>query len=261
MKHNLRIISILILLFLLSQYIGLFITSKTAYKELPYEIERPDLDEKTSYIQMFLIILILTAVILIISYFKLLKLWILWFFLSVWFILLISFSAFMNNNLALVLAFILAILKIRKNIFFHNLTEVFIYGGIAAVFVPLFNMFTISMLLILISIYDIIAVWKTKHMIKLAKFQVESKIFAGLLIPYGKKAAILGGGDMAFPLLFSGVALRYFGYLSFLIPLITALALFLLLYKGKKNKFYPAMPFLSFGCFISLLLIYLSSLF
>jgi presenilin-like A22 family membrane protease len=118
------------------------------------------------------------------------------------------------------------------------------------------SIFAASVLLTLISIYDAIAVWKTKHMIKLVKFQAKAKLFAGLLIPYDKKkTAILGGGDIGFTLLFSGVVLTKMGFLSaIIVSLTTSIALFLLFIFSKKRKFYPAMPFLSIGCFIGLLI-------
>jgi len=99
-------------------------------------------------------------------------------------------------------------------------------------------------------------------MIKLAKFTTQSKVFAGLMIPYdnGKKAAILGGGDIGFPMLFSSVILLNHSFQHAIITsIITSVALLILLLFSNKNKFYPAMPFISAGCFIgyflSLLLI------
>lgn len=108
-------------------------------------------------------------------------------------------------------------------------------------------------------------------MIKLAKFQISSKVFAGLSIPYSdekkkkrnsketkRKIAVLGGGDLGFPLLFAGVVMIQLMtlhdmttglLLSFIIPLTTSMALLTLMIKGSPNKFYPAMPFLSIGCF------------
>ena len=90
-------------------------------------------------------------------------------------------------------------------------------------------------------------------MIALAKFTTQSKVFAGLMIPYdkGRKAAILGGGDIGFPLLFSSVILLNNSFQHAIITtIVTAIALLLLLTFSKKNKFYPAMPFISAGCFI-----------
>ena len=69
------------------------------------------------------------------------------------------------------------------------------------------------------------------------------------------RSAVLGGGDVAFPLLFSGVVMKTTG--SYVFPLIitltTAIALGLLLTYSEKGKFYPAMPFISAGCFVGYL--------
>jgi presenilin-like A22 family membrane protease len=116
----------------------------------------------------------------------------------------------------------------------------------------------------------------------MAKFQSSSKVFAGLSIPYKKikaapkkaaktikvnvQTAILGGGDIGFPLLFAGVVMKSImlsntlavGFLkSLIIPLTTTIALFMLLIKSKPDRFYPAMPFLSIGCFAGYLIVLL----
>ena len=131
-------------------------------------------------------------------------------------------------------------------------------------------------LLILISGYDAYAVWKSKHMIEMAKFQTKSGVFAGLLVPYElpkrlKKSekkkivhvrtAVLGGGDIGFPLLFSGVVLKSYGFWNAFVisPFVTA-ALLLLLVYGKKDRFYPAMPFLSAGAIVGFLVMLLINL-
>lgn len=184
----------------------------------------------------------------------------------------------MHQLLAISLAVGIAIWKIwRPNFIIHNLSEIFIYGGLAAIFVPIMNLFAIFILLVLISIYDMIAVWQSKHMVKMAKFQTQSQVFAGLSIPYqlpkGKtakiqmkphkhapkksvkteeiKTAILGGGDIGFPLLFAGVLMKSVGFVKVLVvPAVVSVGLFLLLYFAKKDRFYPAMPFLSAACFV-----------
>lgn len=75
---------------------------------------------------------------------------------------------------------------------------------------------TVAALLIIFSIYDYIAVYKTKHMIKMAKEMIEQKAILALVVPPsvsglqaslgeikpGGKLLILGGGDIVFPLLF-----------------------------------------------------------
>ncbi len=92
---------------------------------------------------------------------------------------------------------------------------------------------------------------------KLAKSQSKTKVFAGLAIPYEKRMAILGGGDIGFALLFAGVVMREFSlnWLSLgaiIVPICTSGALLYLLYKGTSKKFYPAMPYITAGAFIGL---------
>jgi presenilin-like A22 family membrane protease len=268
MKHNLPITLILIALFILSQVVGLFIVQKYLItdQEFPLGIEKPQLEQDTSYIPILLIILITTIIALLLIKFNAFRIWKAWFFLSVFVTLTVSFSAFIAQIYAIILALILAMIKIFKpNLIFHNLTEVLTYGGLAAIFVPILNIKSAIILLLAISVYDAIAVWKTKHMVKMAKFQTKSRLFGGLLIPYKVKEkqlgnkpakefhehAILGGGDIAFPLLFSGVILKEFSFSYSLIITATAtIALFILFILAEKKKYYPAMPFITIGCLI-----------
>ena len=117
-------------------------------------------------------------------------------------------------------------------------------------------MTSIVVLLVIISIYDLIAVFKTKHMIKLAKFQSKLNLFTGFLIPTKEGIAILGGGDIGFPLLFASVVMRDIGYgYSFVISIFATLGLFFMFYLAKKKKFYPAMPAISLACFLGYLVV------
>lgn len=286
MKHTLKITLILVLLFFAAQIIGLVIVDKyidkekstkevTVYKSLPYEIERPDINPALSYIYIIIAVLVGTGILLLLIRFRKNTLWKLWFFLSVWLVLGIALSAFINQKLSIILALFLSAYKVlRPSLIIQNLTEVLIYGGFAAIFVPILNLLSVFILLILISLYDMYAVWHSKHMIKLAKFQTKNKVFAGLFVPYALKGvepvkakqvkvgkirtAILGGGDIAFPLFFSGVVMKSFGFLqTLIIPLVVSVALLLLFLKSEKGKFYPAMPFLTIGCFIGFGIVYL----
>lgn len=259
MKHNIKVLLILVLLFLGAQYIGIYINHIYQTKELPLNIQRPEIRGTAASLSILPIIIFMTILILLLAKFKLRKIWKAWFFLAVWFALVISLAAFVDVKLAMVIALLGAVFKvIEVDIYVHNITELFIYGGLVAIFAPIFTPFSVLVLLFLISVYDMIAVWSTKHMIKLAKFQTSLKVFAGLLVPYGKnKAAILGGGDLGFPLLFTVVIYKSLGLSALVIPLFVALALFLLLVKGKKDKYYPAMPYLSAGCIAGYFIAYL----
>jgi presenilin-like A22 family membrane protease len=298
MKHNLKVTLILVGVFFISQVIGLLVvdqyldhkmlseTGEISFEEIPY-LERPPVEESNSFWYIFVAILFGTGILLLIIKFKKVRVWKAWYFLSVVITLTVAlygFSKIFGENNGIKIAFVLAILaayfKIYKpNVWLHNITEVFIYGGLAAIFVPIMDIFSALMLLILISIYDMYAVWKSKHMVKLAEFTTESNVFAGLSIPYNKKTgkiekksvkkliskkgpvrnAILGGGDIGFPLLFAGVVMKglmkdnivLIGFLkALIIPIATSIALYILFTKGEKNKFYPAMPFLTAGCLV-----------
>ncbi|HLC86628.1 MAG TPA: presenilin family intramembrane aspartyl protease [Candidatus Nanoarchaeia archaeon] len=275
MKHDLKITLLLVFLFLASHVIGLFIVKHYLPDEqpLPLNIQKPEFDEKTSYFPIFVTIIVATALALLLLKFRAVRLWKLWFFLSVFITLSISFNSFLPEIVAVAVALIFSIVKIFKpSIIVHNFTELFIYGGLAAIFVPVLNVVSAAVLLVLISIYDFIAVWKTKHMVSLAKFQAESNVFAGLFVPYSVKSikaknvksaksaaveqAILGGGDIGFPLLFSGVIMKIFGLqYALIVSASAAIALTLLFFLAEKKKFYPAMPFLTIGCLVGYVLV------
>lgn len=287
MKHSVAITLLLIVLFFCSQIVGLWVlqaylgineeTGEEEWKELPavgeVQLERPDLSPSESFWYMISAIIIGTVLVLFLIKYRKMYLWKTWFYLAVIICLTISLGVFIGGLSAFLLSLVLGYFKIfRPNMIIHNLTELFLYAGMAALFVPLLNMVFMSLLLIIISLYDYYAVHKSKHMITMATFQSNAKIFAGLLIPYGKtkqgegkrtkrratekkekqqRAAILGGGDIAFPLFFAGVMLKTYGIPeSILIAVTTTLALSWLLFKGEQGKFYPAMPTLSIGCFL-----------
>jgi presenilin-like A22 family membrane protease len=153
------------------------------------------------------------------------------------------------------------------------------------------NLFSAFVLLFLISLYDMFSVWQSKHMIKLAEFQTSQKLFAGIFIPYSipkkqaktsksvssvkktiveVKSAILGGGDIGFPLIFAGVIFKSLVLIdpvpiaflkAIIISITTALALLWLFIKAEKDKYYPAMPFISIGCVIGYLIVFILSFF
>lgn len=301
MKHTLKATVTLMLFFFLSQLVGLLIvnqyidhkksaeTQTTEYRPLPYNLERPEVkNQSASFIYVMVSILIGTGLLLLIIKTNKLLFWKMMFFISVLLTLTIAFSAFMNQYIAGALALAIAILKLYKpNMIVQNVSEVFIYGGLAAFVVNIFNLFAVFALLIAVSIYDYISVYKTRHMIKLAKFQSKSKVFAGLAVPYDSKSAanekpsikpekpqkksmaILGGGDIGFTLIFAGVVMKglmlketvLIGFLkTLIIPVCVTLALLILLFKGRHGKFYPAMPVLSLGCFVGYFIVLLVSL-
>ncbi len=304
MKHSWQVSAALLCIFLAAQVIGLFVVhsyidaaaseaaTKEAgqpvviYQDLPYGFERPDIAPGISYLFIGAAVIIGTLLLLLIIKFRKLSLWKVWYFLAITIALTISLASFLPKAAAAMISITVAFFRVFKpNVLAHNLAELFIYGGLAAIFVPIMNIKSASILLIIIAVYDFIAVFHLKHMITLAKFQTSNRIFAGLFVPkqlsmksafspiaasstaenkllqhqksekesYSDSGsyAIVGGGDVAFPLLFAGTLLPVFGfYKTLIIPVFAAAALLLLLAIGRKEKFYPAMPFIAAGCFI-----------
>lgn len=310
MKHTLKVTLVLIAFFLLAQLVGLGLINKSiqgvivengvASIEHSETIlgERPEMSGAGAFIYVVVGVAIGTALVLLLIKFKKVNFWKAWFFMAVFIAISLALGVLIQAYLAMILAIVLAIFKIyRPNIIIHNLTEVLMYSGIALFLAPMLTVFWASMLLVAIAVYDFIAVYKSKHMVKMAEFQSDSKVFAGLFIPYSlkkaqgkqqaasarsagtpkslklptgfssskvvaeeRKNAVLGGGDIAFPLIFTGVVmgdlvLQGFSKAaafsqSLIITVFVTLALASLFVFAKKDKFYPAMPIISAGCFI-----------
>ncbi|MFH0831601.1 MAG: presenilin family intramembrane aspartyl protease [archaeon] len=266
----------------------------TVQTEIPYGMQPPEM-QPWEALQSIGVSIILAVIIMFFLMKKradlLLRVWL---FSVVVISIAIAFNAgfmklsFLSGTqmLAFVLAFPLAFYKIfQRNIIIHNATELLIYPGIAVIFVPILNVWAAAALLALIAVYDVYAVWHSGFMQKLAKFQMNQlKVFTGFFVPYVAKKdriiiermkslpqkekmqkfkklkikvnlAILGGGDITFPLIFAGVILRTSGLLhAIIVPLAATLALLLLFAVAKKGKFYPAMLFLSPACILAWLI-------
>lgn len=305
MKHSIKITILLLSMFLVAQVAGIYVShvyrpqtvqtfnetthvyeNKTNYN-LPYGFGPPEgITPQSSVISIVIALVIAVLLMFMLMKLKAETFLRLWFFVVVIIGISIALNAFLNNGhyasaAAIVLAVPLAYFKVfRRNLIVHNITELLIYPGIASVFIPLLSIGATSVLLIIISVYDIYAVWHAGFMQKMAKYQIEKvRVFTGFFIPYiakkdrialqrAKQAkqhkkvsvhlAILGGGDVVFPIILAGVVLHAFGPLAaLLIALGATLALGCLFAFSQKGKFYPAMPFISAGCFIALGLVYL----
>jgi len=300
MKHNIKITLILLAMFFAAQLIGLAVihayspkvteqTTETGEVQnissynLPYGTNPPEgIQPSYSLISIVIAFFIAIFLIFILMRFKSEIILRFWFFFVVTLAMGITINAALlgikySSLIALVLALPFAFIKIfKRNILIHNLTELAIYPGIAAIFVPILSIWTIVLLLILISIYDMYAVWHSGIMQKMAKYQIQKvRVFAGFFVPYlGKKEAnlvknlppsklkkrkikvnlgILGGGDVVFPTILAGVVLYSLGFWQALIVSLGAtFGLAFLFYISKRGKFYPAMPFITAGCFIAL---------
>ena len=302
MKHNWKIIAILLGMFLVTQFIGMYVVNYYSQEgnNLPFGMESPKIEKESEFYSIFPSIIfafvIAITLLFLLNKFDMAFILKLWFFTVIIIALSISFNSILGRFgypifIAIAIALPLAFFKIYKRGFIiHNSTELFIYPGIASVFVPILNVWTIIFLLILISIYDMWAVWKSGIMQKMAKYQIQKlNIFGGFFVPYLPKKtklkvqkmtktqlkkkkikvnlAMLGGGDVIFPIIAAGVFMKAFkenvlfgiGGLgpALFVTAGATLGLSYLFFFSKKEKFYPAMPFITTGIFIGMTLSWL----
>jgi len=296
-------------MFLVTQAIGLFvintyspsstidpITGEITLTQgnLPFGLETPKDEPTPTFLSILFAFALAFAAIFILMKYQWKTVIRIWFFLVITLALAISINAILKYTtfanisiLALIIAIPLSFLKIfHPNVYIHNATELLIYPGIAAVFVPILTPLSIITLLILISIYDAWAVWRSGIMQKMAKFQMEEiKIFGGFLIPTMSKSvknqikklkikyknkkipksiknkkfkinlAILGGGDVIFPIITAGVFMRAYNIIPAIFIIAGAtLGLLSIFLFSEKGKPYPAMPYITTGIFFTLLL-------
>jgi presenilin-like A22 family membrane protease len=304
-KHTLRITLVLLAMFVIAQLIGIFVnhayaptvittynTTTNSYENhtdynFPQGFEPPEDVKPVSALTSIIIALVVAiGVMLLLMKLKAETFLRWWFFVVIIIGLFISIHAFIMNLsyayfIALGVGIVLGYFKVfKRNLWVHNITELLVYPGIAALFVPILSLWVIVILLIIISIYDMYAVWHAGFMQKMAKYQIQKvRVFSGFFVPYltpdQKKLldrakasknptrsmkkikvnfAILGGGDVVFPIMLSGVLVTQGLIIPALIVTLGAtVALATLFYLSKKGHFYPAMPFITTGCLVALI--------
>ncbi|MAF89424.1 MAG: hypothetical protein CL963_02855 [Euryarchaeota archaeon] len=174
------------------------------------------------------------------------------------------FIVFFSEFTAMLLAISLVIIRFTyPTIFVQNASLILALAGVGASIGLLFNVSTIFIILAVLSVYDIIAVYKTKHMLTLFKGTIKGGVPLALIASEKisgmrsnlKKANInkpatkreytfLGTGDVAFPLILAVSALRtgLFASLAVVVGgLVGILIIHSLLIYGK-GKPIPALP-------------------
>ncbi|MEK7659130.1 MAG: presenilin family intramembrane aspartyl protease [Patescibacteria group bacterium] len=135
---------------------------------------------------------------------------------------LISNESVFSTFAAVLLAF--GVLK-AKIVLLHNIGIVLALAGIGAVLGMSFAPLPVIILLLVLSFYDIVAVYKTGHMVKMAEDMIKSKAIFGFVIPQklqgwkenlknvrpGEEFMILGSGDIVMPLLLIASVIGFHG--------------------------------------------------
>lgn len=139
----------------------------------------------------------------------------------------------------------------------HNVVIILGIAGAGSIIGSGFTPQGVIILLMIFSLYDFIAVYKTKHMVKMAEDMIESRAVLGLIVPMelsgfwehldevkpGGKFYILGGGDVAFPMILA-ISVLPFGLINSLIISFFSLMglLFTFLIFTSEKEALPALP-------------------
>lgn len=178
------------------------------------------------------------------------------------------FELVFPQGLSMVIAIIFIIgLFLLPIIWVHDVVVVIAAAGIGPMFGLQFSWQSTAFILIVISIYDVIAVFMTRHMITLTEEMIRHQASFALIIPekwqefkYSLSAVhpgtgflVVGGGDVVLPMLLTSSAYLIQPALAWWIAAGTLLGVFLnhgLLVAYRRPL--PAMPFLTFGAFVGL---------
>lgn len=164
------------------------------------------------------------------------------------------------NDLWATLFVVLAFILIR-NVFTHNIGIVLGVAGIGSVLGLSILPKTVVIIMIVLSFYDVVAVYITKHMVSMAKNMMEAGAIFGFIIPseikglflnkqeaqaqMGEKFMILGSGDVGLPVVLVSSMVQY-GVVGAIIvaifSLVGLLATHLIFVNQKERKPMAALP-------------------
>ncbi|MBI4160677.1 MAG: hypothetical protein HY506_02105 [Candidatus Yanofskybacteria bacterium] len=155
-----------------------------------------------------------------------------------------------GSMLAALLA--VAIFWFYNNVLWQDLIMIVTFAGIGAVIGLSFVPQTVIWFLVILSFYDIVAVYKTKHMVALAEGMIRSRAIFGFVIPAspaglgermsriapGDQFMILGSGDVILPLLLAASLVRISLPSSITVAIFSILGLFLmhLIFNNQKTR-------------------------
>jgi len=209
--------------FIITQFLGLFL----AYKMLPQEelrvtiaSENPNAVENAFVLVAY--ILVFTAFLLFVIFFlkglfgiiiRLME------FLALFASGTIVFSVLLDSaiiGLILAIGFIVLREIFRKKIIVKNIAAIIAISGVGTIIGLSLGILPTIIFLILLSVYDLIAVFKTKHMIVLAKQITKRNAAFTIAMPTKEHVFELGTGDFVLPLVF---VVSVFSFSNAAIPL------------------------------------------
>ncbi len=253
-------------LFVITSLVGLLVASTFIREDIQVVIVNPDKESVENSVGLFLYIIIATAVFLGIikllpkrTYlmFKIFEGFALFFMVPIvlWAVLSLFFKPEEFELALQPIAVLMVILRnaVPEHVLLRNVSTVILAAGIGAFLGTGIGVLPIILFLVVMSVYDYIAVFKTKHMVTLAKAVTEKNLSFTFAMPTPEHQFELGTGDIVLPLAFAVSALHQFvptlGYPNYWIPpllilLASVVGLVLTLQRSSQHvgKPLPALP-------------------
>jgi len=263
------------LLFIVSQLIAVSVAP--SFKNAGMEaFENPK--DPMNIVQIFIVLLFFTIFILLMAKYKerMVKYIILFFFFTASISIFQAFFFLIIPSISTIIALIVAIIMIILLIYHPewyviDTFSIFIAGGIAAIFAISLSIEYIIIFLIALAIYDAISVYRTKHMVTLAKSITSSNLPLLLMVPkkvsfsYMKSdiggderdAVYVGLGDFIIPGILITASYMEKGWIGFSVTLAGALLGYAILMRLIEKGPQPGLPYLNGFALLAYLLLHL----
>ncbi len=199
---------LLAITFVAVQSIGLYVAKILYLNGLAQAPFTDNINDITNAIFLFGTILLMTLTIIILLKLRKTKklLWLVE-ILAVFSTSIIVFSAIFPTNDLLVLLFTATLLALRytnrNNMLFRNLASLVAIAGAGSFLGISLGLLPVLCFIIILAIYDIIAVFYTKHMVTISKEVTNSNYAFTVAFPTKKHTFELGNGDLVIPLVVS----------------------------------------------------------
>ncbi len=247
----------LVALFVVTQLLGLHVASNLIEQGVEAHIVTDNPEDIENAVGLIIYILVVTAIVLVaITFFKprffgvFLRLFEIG---AVFGTSMIVLSPFLGGTAFMFAVLIIAArLALKENIWLKNATSVLAVAGVGSVLGVSLGILPVLVFISVLALYDIIAVFGTKHMVKMAQAITSQNLAFTFTLPTKKHAFQLGTGDMVIPLVFATAALKYSAlrveFPAFFLPSLAVLVasllglLLTLEYCAKKRIALPALP-------------------
>ncbi|MCH7902563.1 hypothetical protein IIC68_02300 [archaeon] len=256
---NKELIVQLIIIFLLTQGIGLFVGDFLIGEDIRTTIITDDPNDVENSIALFVWILVFTGVLIIIIKFA--PEWLLTVLLKgieslaiFGTTIIVLLPTLLVDEIILIIAILFVGSRIifNKNLLLRNASSIVAAAGAGALIGVSLGITPILVFIILLSVYDFIAVFKTKHMVILAKGVTKNNLAFTFALPTKEHQFELGTGDMVIPLAFSISVLATNSHIIFPLNFVPSIAILIASLVGliitlhyaslKKGTALPALP-------------------